>query len=68
MTTFVALVLIVLGIVNRLVSGSSLYPPVVFCLWWGIALALLSATGNLFYPVSWGSVQLYLYGAPIPKV
>jgi oligosaccharide repeat unit polymerase len=58
-----ALALMALAILNRLLCRCILYPPFLFCLVWAAAIFGLYVVGDLFYPVTEKSMQIYLAGA-----
>lgn len=58
-----ALALMVLAILNHLLCRCIVYPPFLFCLVWAAAIFGLYMVGDLFYPVTEKSMQIYLAGA-----
>jgi oligosaccharide repeat unit polymerase len=58
-----ALPLMALAILNRSLCRCILYPPFLFCLVWAAAIFGLYLVGDLFYPVTEKSMQIYLAGA-----
>jgi oligosaccharide repeat unit polymerase len=63
MSLVAAVVLLVLAVLNRSLSRSWAYPPCVFCCVWGFALLLLSASGDVFYPIGPQSILFFVLGA-----
>ena len=60
---FFALLLAVLANANYRLSGSLLYPPTLLCSVWTILLLVLVATGDIFFPISFETLTVYVVGA-----
>jgi oligosaccharide repeat unit polymerase len=57
-----ALLLAVVAGLNRRIAGSWLYPPAFFTAYWSVLLFALSASGDMFYPISPATVMLLFVG------
>ncbi len=63
MLVSIIFLLILLALINRLMSGSALYPPVLFSLAWAGFLLLLYLSKDLFYSVSIDAAFFFFLGA-----
>jgi oligosaccharide repeat unit polymerase len=63
MILIAACLLVILAFANYRISGSVLYPSVLFCSWWSVILLLLWSFSALFYPVGPEGLYIYVIGA-----